>query len=87
MPAKLRSAKPKFTFEEVEFGFEIGLKSGARRRVILFCKVGEGCTEFPAGTRGCSCLNARASQFNASYGRSHFVVFGALVAFSLRGHV
>ena len=34
----------------MEFGFEIGLKSGARRRVILFCKVAEGCTEFPAGT-------------------------------------
>jgi hypothetical protein len=49
MPAKPKN-NPKFTFEEVEFGFEIGSKSGARRRVILFCKVGEGCTEFPAGT-------------------------------------
>ena len=49
MPAKPK-AEPKFTFEETEFGFEIGLKSGARRRVMLFCKVGEGFTEFPAGT-------------------------------------
>jgi hypothetical protein len=49
MPTKPKT-KPKFTFEETEFGFEIGLKSGARRRVILFCKVGEDCTELPAST-------------------------------------
>jgi hypothetical protein len=49
MPAKPKN-KAKFTFEETEFGFEIGLKSGAHRRVMLFCKVGEGFTEFPAGT-------------------------------------
>ena len=69
MPAKPK-AKPKFTFEETEFGFEIGLKSGARRRVMLFCKVGEGFTEFPTGT-------ALLSQMS---GGDKVAVFGAPIS-------